>query len=87
MRSDIVLEQGLYELAEQGYLQVLEKLEQILLNDLATRMASTDFRDHMELVRVRGMIDGIKLLQSKRQVLISGDDADINLNSAQRPRP
>jgi hypothetical protein len=87
MRSDMILEQGLYEMAEQGYLQVLELLEQTLLNDLATRMASTDFRDHMELVRVRGMVDGIKLLQSKRQILISGDSTDINLNSASKPKP
>ena len=82
MRSDIVLEQALREMADQGYMQTLETIEQILLKDLAVRMVATDCRDHIELVRVRGMIDGIKLLQSKRRLMVSGDDSG-STNAAQ----
>lgn len=62
------LESIVKNLKQDGYLPALEALEQELLNDLVNRMiSSTDYKEHLELVKLRGMIDGIKLLQLRRK--------------------
>lgn len=79
MRSDILaLEKGLQELKEFGYLSVISSLENSLVNDLVTRLTQVDYRDHLELVKIRGMIEGIRLLQNERDNMLNNSEP-INL--------
>lgn len=84
MRSDImILEKGLQEIKESGYLPVVSSLENSLVNDLVTRLTQVDYKDHLELVKIRGMIEGIRLLQRERDNILSNSEP-INLG---QPKP
>ena len=82
MISDIILEQGLTEMQESGLLEIEAAFESRLLANLTTKLASVDYRDHLALVQLRGMIDGIKLLQAERLEFLHLDQ-ELSLTSKQ----
>ena len=61
------------EFSESGHLETQLMLEETLKQDLMTKLMSIDPKDHMEFVSVRGMIEGIQRLQTRREELISND--------------
>lgn len=55
------------EFFESGYLETQLMVEEDLLNDLKTKLLHIDPKDHLQFVSVRGMIEGIQRLQTRRQ--------------------
>lgn len=83
MISDIILEQGLVEMSESGLLGIQTGFEDRILADLAKKMAyNTDVKDHLELVKVRGMIDGIRFMQSERAKFLESSARNSNQSAA-----
>lgn len=80
MISDTILLQGLTEMQESGYLEIEAAYESRLLANLTNKLATVDYRDHLELVKTRGMIEGIKFLQAERSAYLN-TDRELSLTS------
>ncbi len=61
------------ELSESGLLEAQQQLENDLIQTLTTKLLTADPKDHIELVSVKARIEGIKLLQSHREEMLSED--------------
>ena len=62
------------EFSESGQLETQIALENHLIQDLKTKLMRADPKDHIEMVSVKGMLEGLFRLQSRRQELIESTD-------------
>lgn len=69
----ISMRQLMKELSESGLLEAQQQLENDLIQTLTTKLLTADPKDHIELVSVKARIEGIKLLQSHREEMLSED--------------
>ena len=61
------------EFSESGHLETQILLENQLIKDLTTKMLLVDPKDHIEFVLVKGQLDALQILQSRRDELMHDD--------------
>lgn len=71
----------LRDLKESGHLKTVTDFETQVLTNLLQRLGSTSTTDHIEFVRVRGMLDGIRHLQSVRDNILEEAISESRLSS------